>query len=780
MAELGQRALAGLPLEELLDEAVAVSARELGAEFVSLLELTGDGRRLLIRAGHGWPEGVVGGVLPTDAYELPGFAVRAEGPVIVDDFASEERFEPSEVQREVGIVSSLAAPIGSAGRYFGVLGVHSRERGFFSRDDAHFTQAVANVVGAAAQRSRAEEGVRDSEARFRELADTTPALMWTTDSEGHISFVNEGWLRFTGRTLAEELGESFAISAHPEDRDELTRNWEAALSRREEFNGEYRLRHHDGEYRWVQETGVPRFAGGEFLGYVGTATDIHERRLMEEALRESEQTFRELADTAPVMIWTTDPEGLVSFVNEGWLRFTGRRLDEELGASWTVGVHPDDAEEVLASWLRALEARDRWQREYRLRRQDGEYRWIVDRGTPRYEGGRFVGYVGTATDIHERRTMEERLRRVYEREHRIAETLQRSLLPERLPEIDGVAMAARYLPAGKGAAIGGDWYDALERGDGRVALVVGDVVGHGLRAAAAMGQLRNACRAYALVESSPAEVIAHLHRLLTSGGEETMATVLYLVLDRETGEVSFTSAGHPPPLALTPAGPRFLEGGPSVPVGATDPAAFRETTDKLPAGTTLILYTDGLVERRDVPLEDRLEQLRAAAEAARGGLEDICDQVLHGILGSLDPVDDVALLAVRPEPASAERLTVSLAAEPASLADLRRRLGRFLHAASASAAEQYEITLAICEAAGNAVEHAYGPTDAEFGVEVHIEAGLLTAAVTDSGRWREPRGVERGRGLQIIQGLMEDVEVSSEEGGTVVRMRRRLAAQLAA
>ena len=780
MAELGQRALAGLPLEELLDEAVAVAARELEAEFVSLLELTGDGQALLIRAGHGWPEGIVGGVLPTESYQLPGHAMRSGGPVIVEDFASEDRFAPSEVQRRLGIASSLAAPIGSTGRYFGVLGVHSRQPGFFSRDDVHFAQAVANVVGAAAERSHAEEMVRDSEARFRVLADTTPALMWTTDAEGHVTFVNEGWLRFTGRTQDEELGDSFGISAHPEDRDELRGRWRVALHRREEFQAEYRLRRFDGEYRWVQETGVPRFAGDDFLGYVGTATDIHERRLMEEALRESEQSFRELADSAPVMIWTTDPEGLVTFVNEGWLRFTGTSLEDELGASWTLGVHPDDAEDVLASWLRALQARAPWQREYRLRRHDGEYRWIVDRGVPRFEAGRFVGYVGTATDIHERRTIEERLRLVYEREHRIAETLQRSLLPEGLPQIDGVAMAARYLPAGKGAAIGGDWYDALELKDGRVALVVGDVVGHGLRAAATMGQLRNACRAYALVEASPAEVVARINRLVTSAGEDAMATLLYLVLDRETGDVAFTSAGHPPPLVLTPDGAHFLEGGRSVPIGATDPAIFRETTETIPPGSTLILYTDGLVERRDVRLEDRLGQLRAAAGVAGGELDDICDQVLQGVLGSRNPVDDVALLAVRPEPASAERLSVTLPADPEALMGLRRRLARFLHAAGVSEAEQYEITLTICEAAGNAIEHAYGPGDADFQVDVRIDGHDLTADVSDRGRWREPRGMERGRGLQIMQGLMDEVHVSTKEGGTVVRMRKRLAARIAA
>jgi PAS domain S-box-containing protein len=252
-------------------------------------------------------------------------------------------------------------------------------------------------------------------------------------------------------------------------------------------------------------------------------------------LPESEATFRELADTAPVMMWTTDERGLVTFVNAGWLRFTGTTFEEDLGETWTLGVHPDDSAEVLSTWREAFAGRRPWESEYRLRGRDGSYRWIADRGAPRYVDGRFVGYVGTAIDIHERKTMEGRLLEVYEREHRIAETLQRSLLPERLPEVEGLDLAARYRPAGTGAAVGGDWYDVLERPDGRVALVVGDVVGHGVRAAATMGPLRNAFRAYGLVEASPAEVMARINRLVRSGVEEAMATVLYLVLDRGRG-----------------------------------------------------------------------------------------------------------------------------------------------------------------------------------------------------------------------------------------------------
>ena len=621
-----------------------------------------------------------------------------------------------------------------------------------------------------------DTGKPDSEDRFRALADALPALMWITGPDGQITFVNRGWLEFTGHTMAEELGDSFGLSAHPDDREELVAAWRDRFVRREEFRHEYRLLRRDGSYRWVLEVGTPRIADGEFAGYVGLATDIHERRAMEEALRESEASFRELADTAPVMMWTTDPRGLVTFVNAGWLRFTGTRLEEELGDTWGLGVHPDDAPEMLASWDRATADRTPWEAEYRLRDRWGEYRWIVDRGVPRYEGGEFVGHVGTAIDIHQRKTMEAQLEESYLREHRIAETLQRSLLPERLPELEGVELAARYLPAVRGAAIGGDWYDVLERPDGRLALVVGDVVGHGLRAAATMGQLRNAFRAYGLVESSPSAVMASINRLVMSGLDEVMATVLYLVLDRETGEVSFTSAGHPPPLVLEPGGARFLDRGRSVPVGASDPTAFREGTDVLAPGSTLLLYTDGLVERRGVPLERQLEQLAQTAAAAGPELEVLCEAVLQGLLAHQEPADDVALLVVRPQAIDSEHIALSLPADPESLVRLRRRLGGFLHAAGASEAEAFEITLSVCEAAGNAIEHAYGPADASFEVEVTAEQGAVAASVRDGGAWREKRGEHRGRGLKIMGGLMDQVDVARANGGTVVTMRRQLAA----
>jgi anti-sigma regulatory factor (Ser/Thr protein kinase) len=309
-----------------------------------------------------------------------------------------------------------------------------------------------------------------------------------------------------------------------------------------------------------------------------------------------------------------------------------------------------------------------------------------------------------------------------------------------------------------------------------VGLVVGDVVGHGLRAAATMGQLRNAFRAYGLEEVSPAEVMARVNRLVISGGEEAMATVLYLVLDRETGDVTFASAGHPPPLVLSSDGARFLEGGRAVPVGAAEPGVFREGSAVLPPGASLLLYTDGLVERRDAPLEQRLGELADAAGRGEGGLEALCDSVLERVLAHHEPTDDVAVLAVRPQPVSTGSMKLALPAEPESLSVLRRRLGRFLHAVEASDEVAYEVTLTVCEAAGNAIEHAYGPVDATFDVEVSFENGTLLAVVRDRGSWRERRGAHRGRGLKIIEGLMDDVEVTTEPDGTVITMRRRLAA----
>ena len=188
-----------------------------------------------------------------------------------------------------------------------------------------------------------------------------------------------------------------------------------------------------------------------------------------------------------------------------------------------------------------------------------------------------------------------------------------------------------------------------------MALVVGDVVGHGLRAAATMGQLRNAFRAYGMVEASPAEVVARINRLVMSGVEEVMATVLYLVLDRETGEVAFSAAGHPPPLVLAPDGPRFLEGGRSVPIGAGPGGVPRGHGDAAARVHAAALHRRPRGAPRRRRSSERLDQLAAAADARRRPRRRSATRCSPAVLGDGEPGDDVALLAVRPAPGGGDR-----------------------------------------------------------------------------------------------------------------------------
>jgi serine phosphatase RsbU (regulator of sigma subunit)/anti-sigma regulatory factor (Ser/Thr protein kinase) len=362
------------------------------------------------------------------------------------------------------------------------------------------------------------------------------------------------------------------------------------------------------------------------------------------------------------------------------------------------------------------------------------------------------------------------------RERGVAETLQHSLLPERLPELPGVQLAARYAPGAVESQVGGDWYDVVPLPGGRVGLVMGDVVGHDLRAAASMGQLRNALRACAADGTAPDEVLQRLNHLCVTQDLGDMASVLYAVLDPVQGVVEVANAGHLPPLLVSADDSCYLEARPSPPVGVVREAQFTSTTWALPAGSLLLLYTDGLVERRGSALQPALERLQTVLEAGRATpIEQLCDDVMAGMLGAgASADDDVALLLVAPQAVLGPRVEVTWPAKADRLALLRHLLERWLAEAGAQDDEAYDVLVASSEAATNAVEHAYGPAQAEFRVVCCAEDGGVTVLVRDWGTWREPRGRDRGRGLGLMEGLMDDVKVSHSTSGTEVRMHRRL------
>jgi serine phosphatase RsbU (regulator of sigma subunit) len=240
---------------------------------------------------------------------------------------------------------------------------------------------------------------------------------------------------------------------------------------------------------------------------------------------------------------------------------------------------------------------------------------------------------------------------MYERERAIARTLQRSLLPERLPKVPGFTLAARYLAA-PGGNVGGDWYDSFILPTGPLAVAIGDVIGRGLGAASVMGKLRNALRAYALELIDPSDVLQRLSRMLQHLDPEQMATVLYGIIDPADLTFRFASAGHMAPVIRELDGTvrsAKLEGGP--PIGAPSGWTFTNNAEQLEPGASVLLYTDGLVERRDASLDDGLRWL---AELSRADLppEERCDRIVDELAaqGKLD--DDVAFLVIQANPAA--------------------------------------------------------------------------------------------------------------------------------
>jgi GAF domain-containing protein/anti-sigma regulatory factor (Ser/Thr protein kinase) len=368
-----------------------------------------------------------------------------------------------------------------------------------------------------------------------------------------------------------------------------------------------------------------------------------------------------------------------------------------------------------------------------------------------------------------------RLFSALEHEHQVAMLLQRSLLPRALPETVGIKVAARYLPARD--EVGGDWYDVIELPRGLVGLAIGDVVGHGVRAAALMGQLRTALHSYALEGQGPARTLELVDRFVQSMGEYAMATAAYAVFDPETGRLRVATAGHLPPIIASEREARILELVPGAPLGGFPYGSCPEQEFALGTGETVVLYTDGLVERRGTPLSEGINQLAAVLHGV-GSADAACRRALDQMVPIEGLGDDLAILALTNVPIP-EELQLQLPADPQVLSGIRRVLRRWLRAQGAKDPLISELALAANEACANAIEHAYPPGPASFELNAQLiqdqDPAEIVITVRDTGQWREPRGESRGRGLTIIEGATDAVEINRTDQGTAVVMRRRMA-----
>ncbi|WP_250004088.1 SpoIIE family protein phosphatase [Actinoplanes sp. M2I2] len=409
--------------------------------------------------------------------------------------------------------------------------------------------------------------------------------------------------------------------------------------------------------------------------------------------------------------------------------------------------------------------------------------WTVD--------GERRGVIGVGFDVtamvQQRQAAAERtahLQMRYDQGREVITALQRALLPSGLPVLPGAQVAASYLPAEADTAAGGDWFDAVAQRDGRLALVVGDVVGHGVTASGVMGQLRAVLQDRLEEGAGIVEALAAADRFAARVPAAHATTVALVALDPVSGDFDYCTAGHPAPLVVGPSGEtRYLPltGGAPLGTGGT----FGVRRDRLGDGELLLLYSDGILERpgRD-HASSGAELAHVAADSAAGRAlhdpvatpaERVCSQTVELLVRATGHTDDITLLAVQRVPVVPD-LALDLPAQAAELRTARHELGAWLGQLGATGEDVFALQHAVGELLANAVEHAGTADEATVSVEATLNpAGVVLVAVTDHGTWQEPqRQGNRGRGLALTAQLVSLLTVDHTETGTVARISHRL------
>lgn len=536
------------------------------------------------------------------------------------------------------------------------------------------------------------KALAESERRYRLITEAMPQFVWLDGPDGSAIYANERWLEYTGLTETQNAGFGWQSVVHPQDLERLQSERERTLLTGEPYENECRYRGKDGKYRWFLFRSIPvRDEKGAVTSWLGTATDIDNQKRAE-----AQQTFFALA--SDVLGSTLDVERTLERIARLAVASLGTWCqidvpDEDGRLRVAVVAHEDPAKEAQLARLvdRRIYAGDaqtgppavlRTREPQLLSRMDRD---AVARVIPDAENRDIyaqVGYaaailvplrirdrvlgtlgivsddptrlytdfdVATALELGRRGAIALENARSFEREHHLASTLQRALLPIRLPSSAGVEFHSAYAAAAsaQGEAVGGDWYDAFPLEGGRIAVSVGDVAGHGVEAAVTMGVVRHAIRAAALEHHAPREVLARANRMVLLEQRHSMITAFFGIYNSNTREFTYSVAGHPRPLLLDGEGVVTALDGNGAPLGeAFDEVLLDQTIIVLPQDATLAFFTDGLIEyARDV---------LAAEERLCGALRDrafldhanpaqaIIDAVLDGPAS-----DDIAVLIMR-------------------------------------------------------------------------------------------------------------------------------------
>ncbi len=545
----------------------------------------------------------------------------------------------------------------------------------------------------------AAEAVRRTNERYRSLVQAGNQVVWVTDPVGQVSEDSPEWRWITGQSVDEYLSGGWLAAIHPDDRERVERDWLGCVKTGTVFDGSYRVRAKTGSYRHYDVRAVPIERDGAIVEWMGASTDVTSQReademrgrLTEQLSAAALRTSR-LQQATSLLAEALSVQEVVSVITEvgrsaiGADRSAIALVDSErlrlriissdaagAGPGELSGEVPLDVPSVMTAAVALrrpliLDSPESLRKhfetdasvEFFLRHSD-EQAWVglplTTSGTPL--GALQFSFTGRRQITDEERVFLEALAgqcalaleraMLYEREHTTAETLQRSLLPDTLPEVQGITLRACYKPLS--IEVGGDWYDAFRLPDGKLAVAAGDVMGKGLTAAAGMGRVRNALRALALTDPRPAAVLAGLDRLfMATELDEQVTTVCYLVVDPETGEGVAGNAGHLPPLLLGPGMvPRLDQAEAGTPLGWASPR--QQYPFRLPRGHTAVLYSDGLVENRKRGLDSGLDELVSVAAQAPAGVahdaDKLIDYLVERMLAGYEQDDDVTVLVLQ-------------------------------------------------------------------------------------------------------------------------------------
>ena len=657
---------------------------------------------------------------------------------------------------------------------------------------------LRSKVAVFAELERHRRGREGADELLRRAWDSAPTGVALVDADGAIVRSNPALVALFGDESA-AVGAAVADRFHAEDRPVVVGLCQRVLVAGEPDAAELRLTLADDDAVPVAVVASPvRDAHGDAHSLVLQVEDLRERRRTEAALaraaaeRAARDEAEALAGRLARVAAITD--GLDALALSELVQELCRRLHEVLGARGAAvrvldpgGAVVADAERGSAvsagRALRAAIADGRGTVELAdgtlavLLRAAGELFGAVAVGgangtMPAGQHGALIAHAAERAALIIRRAL------LLEREQHVASTLQHDLLPQTLPELPGVTLAAHFRAGGHGIEVGGDWYDVIPLAGGRVGLVVGDVAGRGVAAAARMGQLRSVARAYALEGHSPAAFAQRMNVYHRALSPDDLTTIVYAVIEPDRGRLSFVNAGHPPPLLVPPQGTPALLEGVTPPLGVSDLPVHPETVVEFPPGAAIVLYTDGLVERRGEGVDVGLRRLLGAAGGSRTGLEALRDRVVDSCLGPSSGDDDVTALFVRAEPEIGPSARFTLSPDADALGALRRMLRRWLAEGGASPEDVAAVTMAANEAWENAIEHAHAFAPVPISVAFERRDDEVFITTHDVGGGTPGKSdPDRGRGLALMEALMDEASFSfgGRYGGSVL-LRRRLGA----